>query len=126
MHIQFRPGYVPEETILEISADARSLEAALRRTVEWIDRTYDAVMSSGLTPCPALGEHHEAGAWALLPDGPVEIDLDAGVIRFVFFNRPEGEDALDPAHPDWTQARDTLWMEALPRVRQFLELGMAR
>lgn len=124
MNLSFRPGYVPEETVLEIVTDPAALETALKKLIAWIDRTYDEVMRGGLYGCPALGEYHEAGAWADLPEGPVEIDLEAGSIKFVFYNRPEGEDALDPAHPDWTRARDTLWMEALPRVREFLNLGV--
>lgn len=120
--LKFRPGCVPEETVLEIITAPVVLEKALRKLTDWIDRTYDEMTRGGLYSCPALGEYHEAGAWAMLPEGPVEIDLDDGAIKFIFFNQPEGEDALDPSHPDWTRARDTLWIEALPRVSEFLAL----
>jgi hypothetical protein len=112
MKLQFRPGYCEEETILEITVPAEVLEATYEKMVRQIS------VGGG------AGDYGEGWAYADLPGGPAALDLDEGVIKFIFQNAPEGEDALDPAHPDWTRARDTLWIEALPRVREFLSMGV--
>lgn len=121
MELTFRPGYIPEETILEVRVGAEALAESYRKIVGWLNEARSSFSSAGFTIC-SMGEYDENEAWADMEDGIVSVSLADECVCFTFSNRPEGEDALDGGHPDWTRARDTLWIDALPRVRKFLAI----
>ncbi len=121
MQVQFVPGFIPEETILELVVDNDVCERVHASICKWVQETYDRVMAAGMMGCPSLGEYDEIHAWADLKSGPVSVNLEVNKIRVSFWNEPEGDDRLDGQHPHWTQPHDHLWMFAVPRVRQLLE-----
>jgi hypothetical protein len=120
IHVQFVPGNIPEETILELVVDKDVCERVHAYISQWASEAYDLVRYSGYT-CPSFGESDETSAWAQLNDGPISVDLTSSKIQLTFWNEPEGDDRLDGQHPHWTQPHDHLWMLAVPRVRQILE-----
>jgi hypothetical protein len=120
MQAEFKQGYIPEETILELRPDRAVVEKVHAAIVAWINEKFDRVMAAGLC-CPSMGEWDDDLAWADLDAGPVQVSIPEGTIQIVFYNEPEGDDRLDGGHPHWLCAHDHLWMFAVPRVRQLLE-----
>jgi hypothetical protein len=125
MQVKFVPGFIPEETILELVVDNDVCERIHSSICMWLGQTYDSVMSSGMRGCPSLGEFDDITAWAELDSGPVSVNLEVNKVCLTFWNEPEGDDRLDGQHPHWTSPHDHLWMLAVPRVRQILEGKLA-
>lgn len=121
MQVQFKPGQVPEETILELKLGEKDCKKVYDLLVSWVNRTYNEIAALGPVCCPSLGEYWEHYAWADLREGAVQVNLDEGTVELFFFNEPEGEDRLDGAHPHWTEPNEHLWIQAVPRVRNLLQ-----
>ena len=126
MQAQFKQGFIPEETILELRPGREICERVHASLVQWVNARYEQVMShAGPICCPSMGEWDDDLAWADLDAGPVSVNIPEGTITLSFWNTPEGDDRLDGGHEHWIIPHEHLWMYAVPRVRQLLEGNLA-
>jgi len=117
--VAFVPGYDDNETVLELTVSRDVAVRVYRAISSWVADAFEATAGRY---CPMMGDvESPEHAWAILPEGPVSVDLARGVVSLSFAHAPEGIDRLDGSHPDWFRGNpDRLWLEAVPRVRAIL------